>query len=143
MKKVVIFDILIVLIVILFAYTAFSKLFDQNLFILQMSRSPIYIMQLAAPFLGWIIPVMELLIVAGLMITRFQIKALEASLALFIIFEVYIVSMLLTGLHLPCSCGGVIGKMTWKQHIPFNLFFIASSGYALKIKKQQKELAIT
>jgi len=32
--------------------------------------------------------------------------------------------MLLSGQHLPCTCGGIISKMSWKQHLGFNALFI-------------------
>jgi putative oxidoreductase len=143
MKKEIFVDFFIAILIILFTYTAFSKLFEQNLFVSQMQRAPVLLMKIFAPVLGWLLPATELVIVAGLMIDRFQIKALKVAFILFALFEFYIVLMLISGLHLPCSCGGVIGKMTWKQHVPFNLFFMIASLYSIHLKGQEKNIAIS
>jgi putative oxidoreductase len=50
-----------------------------------------------------------------------------------LLFTFYILYMLLFEKHLPCSCGGVLKEMTWKQHLVFNLFFTAIAFTGLKI----------
>jgi hypothetical protein len=54
--------------------------------------------------------------------------------------------MVLTSANLPCSCGGVIQQLSWKQHIVFNISFIvlgiAGIYFQLRIsnEKQQTEI---
>ncbi|MGF7231362.1 MauE/DoxX family redox-associated membrane protein, partial [Arachidicoccus sp.] len=38
---------------------------------------------------------------------------------------------------IPCSCAGIIGKLRWKGHLVFNLFFtlISFTGWYLHTKK--------
>jgi len=112
------------LFVLLFAYTALSKFLDYNLFVFQMRRAPLPLIQAMAPVLGWIVPLIEICLVIGLLTNRYASKAQIASVGLLIIFELYITGMLLSGYPLPCSCGGIISKMSWKQHLIFNAAFI-------------------
>jgi len=39
---------------------------------------------------------------------------------------------------MPCGCGGVIEKMSWIQHLWFNLIFLALSIFALRLKVYSK-----
>jgi len=112
------------LFVLLYAYTALSKFLDYNLFVFQMRRAPLPLIQAMAPVLGWIVPLIEICLVIGLLTNRYASKAQIASVGLLIIFELYITGMLLSGYPLPCSCGGIISKMSWKQHLIFNAAFI-------------------
>jgi putative oxidoreductase len=113
------------LFVLLFAYTATSKFLDYNLFVFQMRLAPLPMMILVAPILGWLMPSIELIIAISLLFGRFRLNALYASVILLLIFEFYIVGMLLSRQHLPCTCGGIISTMSWKQHLIFNGVFIA------------------
>jgi len=61
----------------------------------------------------------------GLLITdRFCRLGLWLSFVLLVTFEVYIATMLLSGLDLPCTCGGLISKLQWKEHLIFNVIFM-------------------
>jgi hypothetical protein len=42
-----------------------------------------------------------------------------------LLFTGYIFIMLKYSSYLPCSCGGVLSNMSWKQHFVFNLAFSA------------------
>lgn len=93
-----------------------------------MKISPVSVINHAAPFLGYLIPVAEIVLVvylsAGIIFTKYLRTALISSVVLILIFEFYIVAVLFSGLDLPCSCGGVIAQLSWKQHVIFNGFFI-------------------
>lgn len=112
------------LLVLLFSYTAFSKLLEQDKFIFQLNLSPFPLMPDFAVPLAWILPQLELVIVALLLYPAYHRIGLVASIALLLVFELYIAGMMLTGLKLPCSCGGIISQMSWGVHLVFNAFFI-------------------
>lgn len=115
--------------IILFAYTATSKLIGHEIFRMQISYYP-YIKDYFDP-ISYAVPVTELTIVSLLIINKTQRSGLLTSAILLFIFTVYLTAMVLTvGHDLPCSCGGVMKYMTWKQHIVFNSFFIALATYA-------------
>jgi hypothetical protein len=71
-----------------------------------------------------LLPLAELLIALLLLFERTRLIGLYASLVLLSIFTVYLVYMVLAVPKLPCSCGGVISTMSWKQHVVFNAVFI-------------------
>jgi hypothetical protein len=133
-------DIIWGLLIVLFVYAASSKLFDYNQFSTQLGRSPL--IGSYATVIAWMVPAIELIIVAMLTIKPTRIQGLYASLILLLIFTLYIAGMLLSGEHLPCSCGGVISALSWKQHLIFNLFFMALSIAGILLWWKQKNLMI-
>lgn len=144
MKKTTIQEIITLLLIILFAYTAASKFLEYDKFVFQMRLAPVPVMAWLAPVLGWLVPIVETLLVIGLSlglyIPRLLRQSLIASVALLSLFELYITAMLLTGRHLPCTCGGIISTMSWKQHLVFNAIFIFLGLLALRHHKKQKPM---
>lgn len=122
-KKKTLLDIICYAFFILFLYAAFSKLFDYEKSELQMSKSPI--ITDFAFILVWLVPAIEIIIAITLLIPRTMMLALYASLGLMSLFTAYIVAILYFTDTIPCSCGGVLEKMSWDEHLVFNLFFIA------------------
>lgn len=115
--------------VLLFTYAATSKLFDFENFQIQLAQSP-----LLSAFAGWIAfatPLSEYLIVILLLIKRFRLIGLYASFTLMVMFTAYIYIILNYSEFIPCSCGGILEKMTWNQHLLFNLAFVALSALAI------------
>lgn len=135
MKKTILTEICIALLVLLFAYTSASKFLDHHRFVFQMGLAPLPLMKAIAPVLGWLMPGLEALIATGLLLERYRLRALYASVLLLLAFELYITGMLLSGLNLPCTCGGVISALSWKQHLVFNLFFILAGLTAISRQK--------
>lgn len=117
-----------ILLMLLFGYTAFSKLLEYDKFIFQMRLAPAPLMAWAAPVLAWLLPMVEFLIVGmlivGLYSERYRFVGFYASFFLLLIFQVYIFIMLFSGSKLPCTCGGIISKMSWTQHLWYNGAFM-------------------
>ncbi|MDP9079028.1 MAG: hypothetical protein M3O71_16490 [Bacteroidota bacterium] len=117
-----------ILLILLFVYTATSKFLDYNKFVFQMRLAPVPLMKILAPVLGYFVPTIEMIIAislaTGFFNSSMMLKGLYASVILLLIFEIYISIMLLSGSNLPCTCGGIISQMGWKQHLFFNSFFI-------------------
>lgn len=108
--------------IVLFVYTATSKLIHLDQFGEQLGRFP-YI----SPFAPWIalgVPLVELAIVGLFLVPKLRMKALYASVSLMALFTIYIVTVLKFSDSIPCSCGGVISSMGWTAHILFNVAFI-------------------
>lgn len=118
--------------ILLFLYTATSKLLDYSNSKLQMSESPI--ITDFASMLVWLIPSIEIIIAVSLFFSKTRLIGLYASLVLMVMFTIYIYSILNFSYYIPCSCGGVISKLSWNQHLVFNLVWIlfAISGILLK-----------
>jgi hypothetical protein len=62
---------------------------------------------------------------------RFRVLALFAAFALMVMFTAYIFIILNFSDFIPCSCGGVLEKLSWTQHLIFNLVFIVLAGVAV------------
>ncbi|QXV66846.1 hypothetical protein INP83_07110 [Mucilaginibacter sp. 21P] len=114
------------LLIALFTYTAFAKLFSFSEFSSQM-HSQVFSAWFA-DLLVYVIPPLELLVVfllsfRSLRVTGFLIAAILMSL-----FTAY-AGVAAAGLFLkmPCACGGVLQHMSWKVHFLFNLFFLLLS----------------
>lgn len=138
MKREIIVDSCVALLVLLFSYTAISKSLDYHRFVFQMKQAPVPLVKMIAPFLGWILSLAEGLVVLALLLIRYRLKGLYAALILLLVFEIYITGMLLSGLDLPCTCGGIISKLSWKQHLIFNALLIIITIIPLVILERQK-----
>ena len=124
-------EIISFLLVFLFVYAAFSKLFNYTDFKNQLSKSPL-IHSLYEP-VSIILPLTEIVTAVLLCIESTRKTGLVLSFILMTLFTLYIIYMLLFEKHLPCSCGGVLKQMTWKQHLVFNIFFTALAFTGVKI----------
>ena len=125
MKKGVLIEVCSFLLILLFVYAASSKLLGFDKF-----HSQLFLYPLVQHFpLITAISVIsaELLISALLLFPATRLPGFIGSAVLLSMFTVYLSLSILTHKHLPCSCGGVIQYMSWRQHIFFNLFFIALS----------------
>lgn len=126
------------LLILLFTYTAVSKLSDYTHFVRVLGESPL--IHKGADIIGWLLPVTELVIVLLLFFPATRKAGFVFSFYLLVLFTLYLIYMLLFAADLPCSCGGVISKMSWKQHVWFNVFFICVSIAGIYAQKDIKFL---
>jgi len=133
MKKNILIEIICGLLVLLFSYTGFSKLFHHEVFHSQVIIFPV--LKYAEPFLSWMLPISELIIAILLLAQKLRLGALYASLLLLIMFTLYLIVMLVTHADLPCSCGGVIEYLSWRAHVVFNVCFIALTVTGISFQK--------
>lgn len=115
-------EIISILVVILFLYTGLSKLIDISIFRKQIGESPI--LEPIAPLIAWGLPLLEFIISLLLITPRYRLKGLYASLFLMIIFTLYVAVLMIFETNLPCSCGGIIELLSWKDHLIFNISYI-------------------
>lgn len=106
------------LLVFVFAYTAGSKLMDSKGFVAVLEQVPL--IGRGAGVTAILLPLAELFIALLLIFEKTRLFGLWASLLLLVLFTVYLAYMILAMPQLPCSCGGVISKMSWRQHLVFN-----------------------
>lgn len=105
--------------ILLFCYAAISKLSDFDNFQLQISASPL--LNGSSQFLPYMIIIVEFLIAGLLCYRKTRTTGLIGSFVLMSIFTWYIALLLSTSKNLPCSCGGILEKMSWHQHLYFNM----------------------
>jgi uncharacterized membrane protein YphA (DoxX/SURF4 family) len=122
LSKTIIIETISFLLILLFMYAAVSKLLDYQIFKLQLAKSP-FINQYAS-LTAWALPVGEILIAIALTIRSTRLVGLYASLFLMTMFTAYIYAMLNYSYDLPCSCGGILSKMSWEEHLWFNVGFV-------------------
>jgi putative oxidoreductase len=123
------------LIVLLFVYTGISKLLDHSLFQHQLAAFPL--IGRMSSILWWLIPIAELIIATLVIYPKTRLRGLWYSIVLLFCFSCYLViAIIKKGRDLPCSCGGVLRYMSWKQHVAFNVLFIALAIISIVITKR-------
>ena len=122
------------LLILLFAYTALSKLLNLRAFSIALEAVPILKKNVA--IISWLLPVSELLIVLLLLLPATRTAGLYVSLIALTIFTGYLIYMVLFLSELPRSCGGALNSLSWKQHIIFNLCFLIMNIGVLKVKNR-------
>lgn len=123
------------LLIILFVYTALSKLMDAKQFQSVLSQG-----RLTRPMAGvlsWMVPLTELSVACLLFVPGTRIYGLLLSFLLMSVFTLYIAGMLLFSPTLPCSCGGVMSALSWRDHLFFNIAFtlLALGGWRLERRR--------
>ncbi|HUZ58710.1 MAG TPA: MauE/DoxX family redox-associated membrane protein [Hanamia sp.] len=135
-KKTIIPDIISALFILLFVYTALTKLMEHESFKVVLSQSPL--IGINATILSWVLPILELFTATLLFFPTMRKWGFASSLILMLLFTGYITYMILFARDLPCSCGGVISAMTWPEHLIFNIFFTALAGIGLRFTLRNK-----
>jgi len=135
MKRAVINNSIILVIccayILLFTYAAVTKLLDYNDFSIQIGQSPL--LTAFAGIVAYVVPIAELLIVILLSIPRLRSIGLYSCFCLMAMFTTYIFLILNFSSNIPCSCGGILEKMGWTEHLIFNMVFITLALVALII----------
>ena len=120
--KGVIVDIICLLFMVLFVYAAVTKLLDYEKYLVQVVKSPV--LTSVGGWVSWLVPGIELVMAFMLMVPRLRLLALYASFSLMVMFTVYIFIVLNYSPFVPCSCGGILEKMGWGEHLFFNIGFV-------------------
>ena len=143
-KRQILIECISALLILLFLYASMSKFMDFYTFTGEMLNQPLphYLTR----FLIWFIPITEIVLCLLLLFERTRLLGLYGSLGFMSLFTIYSIIIVLNFFgRIPCSCGGVIKRLTWRQHIILNLFFVAVSisGIILQRKKLFKSITIT
>lgn len=144
----IIAEVFVYLIALLWLYTSVYKALQIDTSIEQLGDSP-----LIEPFAVWFgygLPIVEFALFLMLLIPRTRKYALIGSVVLLALFTLYILVILnYYRADVPCTCGGVISKLSWKNHIYFNLTFQLMGVYVLvdpyikSDKRSYREVRIT
>ena len=130
-KKTGITTFISIFFILLFCYAAISKIMDFEKFQIQIKDSPL--LGSFSEILPVSIIVIELVLVGLLCYQKTRNTGLLGSFILMLFFTGYIAHMLLTSENLPCSCGGILEKMSWTQHLYFNIGCAVLAAIALGI----------
>jgi putative oxidoreductase len=143
-KRQVLLECISALLILLFLYAALSKFLDFRTFIKEMNNQPLP--NSWTPFLVWFIPGMEITLSVLLIFERTRLLGLIGSLVLMGLFTLYTGIILMHFFpYVPCSCGGIIKRLSWQQHLVLNLFFVAISvvGVFFQRRKSFHSIVIT
>ena len=125
-KRQVLLECVSALLILLFLYASVSKFLDFKTFIKEMNNQPLP--NSWTPFLVYFIPYSEILLSVALIFERTRLLGFYGSLVLMGLFTIYATLILVHVFsYVPCSCGGVIKRLTWRQHLILNLFFVTLS----------------
>ena len=138
--KIFFIQVVSMLLMFMFSYTAINKLLNRQSFRITMSVSPL--ISNFATLLSWLIPLIEITIVALLFFKKSRTAGLLASAGLMVSFTIYIGYMFLFVPERPCSCGGILSAMSWSQHFVFNIFFSALAFTAYYLLSHKRFIAI-
>ncbi|QEC43685.1 MauE/DoxX family redox-associated membrane protein [Pseudobacter ginsenosidimutans] len=128
-------EIISTLLILLFTYTAVSKLMGFEDFKYFLKQSPL-VGESRVDFIAIALPVFELFISLLLFIPKQRLKGFWLSFITMTFFTIYIAYMLLFVPGRPCSCGGVLQNMTWPQHLYFNIFFTGLSATGIWLMRR-------
>jgi hypothetical protein len=108
--------------ILLFVYASISKLTDFETFQVQLAQSPL--VSEYAVCISYSVIMTELLLVVLLAVPTFRLTGFYCSLGLMSAFTVYIYLILHFSDSIPCSCGGILEKMDWTDHLIFNFLCV-------------------
>lgn len=104
--------------IILFVYAAISKVTDFENFQVQVAQSPL--LSAFATVIAYATVIGELIIAILLCFPKTKRLGLYLFLGMMTAFTVYIYLILNYSPFVPCSCGGILEKMGWTEHLWFN-----------------------
>jgi len=119
------------LLVLLFSYAGFNKLFALKDFSGTLSNQPIP--HALAPLLAAGLPCLEILTAGFLLFPRTRTAGLYLSLGLLTLFTGYVAAILLHFFpRTPCNCGGLFRTLSWQEHFWVNVAFLALTVLVLR-----------
>lgn len=137
LKKSTLVEIIAILYMSMFLYTAFSKWSDYTMTREQMALMPL--MTPIAHIVVWLLPATEIAITLLIFFYQTRKKGFYAATILMILFTIYIIYMMLFYSHLPCSCGGFLTELSWPGHLIFNSSFIVLGILAIRMLNKSNE----
>jgi len=120
--KTIVTELIAGVFILLFLYTALSKVFELNDFQYVLRRSPL--IGEWNIVVSWFVILSELIICMLLLTKTLKLWGLFFSWLLMGVFSSYILYLMVGGYDLPCRCGGVIKDLSWGQHLVFNSAFV-------------------
>lgn len=120
------------LLIALWAYTAFSKVFNMHKFkqALMTQVFPRWV----GKILMYLLPLTEVVLVVLLILPDTRLLGMYASLFLMLIFTLYVGGAVFQVYErYPCACGGLFGRLGWYKHFKLNIMltFITLVGVIL------------
>ena len=119
--------------IFLFVYTGFSKLMDNQSLFTALRNAPLFLKTSLAIFLSWVVPITEIILAIMLSIKKTSRYGWTGTIILLTIFTLYTGWIVLVSPYEPCTCGGLMSLLSWKQHLFFNLSSLALAIWAYRL----------
>jgi len=132
LKRQITIEIISFLFILLFVYAAVTKLMDLEKFRIQIGQSPL--LTEIAGTVAWLVPTSEIFVALLLSTSRFRLHGLMLSVILMVMFATYIFVIVNFSEHIPCSCGGVLQRMKWTDHLIFNITFVILASFGVVLQ---------
>lgn len=129
-------EIISALIILLFVYTALSKLTNWTNFQFSLAQSPL--VEHKVKLVAYFVPISELLVSLLLLIPRTRLWGFYGASALMLLFTGYVAYLVLFVPHVPCACGGIMKILTWPQHLLINSIYTALAITGIFLERKNK-----
>ncbi len=126
---------------LLFAYAAFDKLMGYDKFVVTMGQSGM--LTPYAGVLGWLVPLVEIVLALLLVLNWFRLLGLYAAFALMTMFTTYIFIVLYVMEKELCGCGAAIEALGWGWHMVLNIIFLILAIIAIVISREAQRREIS
>ncbi|HLV45910.1 MAG TPA: MauE/DoxX family redox-associated membrane protein [Flavobacterium sp.] len=127
-----------ILLVIVYTYTLFHKIFDMHSFMDTLQKSTI-IKNNQIDIVFYLVPFLELITILALLFWN-KIIGFYASLGLTLVFTIYLIALNNFSLYKGCSCGGIFNELSYSQHLIANGVIIAVSIIAIILFDNKKTM---
>jgi hypothetical protein len=138
MNRKIVVEIISYEFIVLFVYAAVSKVIDFKRFNVQIGKTEL--LADVAPIVAWSIPALEIAVSLLLVFPRMRVVGLYGSFSLMLMFTVYIIVVLTLSSDIPCSCGGVLEKLGWTEHLVFNIVFTLLALAAILMESRRSRI---
>lgn len=123
--------------ILLWVYASVSKLVDFEYSRGQMLKQ--VFSNGISKVLAWAVPATELITAGLLFFDRTKLAGLYSSVLLLAAFTIYIALVMAKAFGwIPCSCGGILDKLSWAQHMIFNMVFILLTLLAIFFETRER-----
>lgn len=120
----------------LFAVSAYDKFLDHERFMKGLSAVN-HIGEYSI-VISWMVPIAEVMVCLLLIVPGTAKYGLSAFGSLMVIFTIYILGMLIWAEKLPCHCNLIIEKLSFGEHLAFNVAFICLAIFGLWLNNKKK-----
>ncbi|HMU44474.1 MAG TPA: hypothetical protein PKA80_14345 [Ignavibacteriaceae bacterium] len=139
MKNKVTITLISSLLILLFVYAGASKFIDFSKYVLEIKTQPLP--KWLINIIIWGLPPLEIIIAICLLFDRTNLVAFYISLIVLLLFTAYTALILLKYFErIPCSCGGIVSGLSWKQQLILNIFFSSISIIGIFQHKNKKHV---
>lgn len=140
-NKAILVELIAALFIFLFLYTAISKINSHDLFVVTLKESSL--LKNYSGLIAWLVPATELLLSALLFIPKMRLQGLLLTGLFMLALTCYVGIMIIGVEKLPCSCGGIISKLSWGEHLVLNASLTAIAFAGWQIEKRNKNIVAT